>query len=99
MPAEGQLLLGLRWRYRLSQREIAEMMKVHEGTISRQISALRDDALVCVGQELERGGWTGEDLQGFVLSEMASVLLDEPKLSAAALGRLMKTRKLTARRT
>ncbi len=101
LDAEGLLLLGLRWRYRLSQREIAELMKVHEGTISRQVSALRDEAQAAIGQDLERGGWMGDGLEGFIRTEMAGVLLDEPKLSADALARLMKDRtgaaKLAAR--
>ena len=36
------VLLGLRWRYQLSQREAAQLLKVHEGTLSRQIDKLRD---------------------------------------------------------
>ncbi|MGL4422510.1 MAG: RNA polymerase sigma factor, partial [Gemmataceae bacterium] len=39
------ILLGLRWRYRLSQREVAHILGVHEGTISRQNDRLRDRAL------------------------------------------------------
>lgn len=92
---EERLLLGLRWRFRLSQRDIAELMGVHEGTTSRQISALRDKALRTIASDLERAGWTGEDLEGIILREMASVLLDEPRLSAEAMARLLKARKLT----
>ena len=36
------LILGLRLRYRMSQREVANLLGVHEGTISRQTSHLRD---------------------------------------------------------
>ena len=90
VDAQELLLLGLRWRFRLSQREIAEMMKVHEGTISRQISALRDQALASIGRDLERCGWTGDDLEPFILREMGNVLLDEPRLGADALSRLLK---------
>src|SRR5581483_5128945 len=40
---EGELLLlGLRVRYRLSQREVAQLLQVHEGTISRRNDQLRD---------------------------------------------------------
>lgn len=92
IDAEAQLLLGLRWRFRLSQREIAHMMKVHEGTISRQVAALRDEALQAIGQDLERAGWTGDDLEEFILREMGHVLLDEPKLSLESLNRLLKKR-------
>jgi len=36
-----RLILGLRWRYRMSQREVAHLLGVHEGTISRQTDKLR----------------------------------------------------------
>src|SRR5262249_40460947 len=36
------LILGLRVRYRMSQRDVAGLLGVHEGTISRQTSHLRD---------------------------------------------------------
>ena len=39
------LLLGLRLRYRLSQRETAQMLRVHEGTMSRRTDQLRDRCL------------------------------------------------------
>lgn len=97
LDSDQQLLLGLRWRFRLSQREIAEMMRVHEGTVSRQVAALRDDALHSIAKDLERGGWSGDDLEPYILSEMAGVLLDEPKLSLEELGRLLKARKLALR--
>jgi hypothetical protein len=37
-------------------------------------------------------GWTGEDLSGFVLNEMGSVLLDDPRLSADRLASLLGRR-------
>src|SRR5438045_4078767 len=50
---EGDLLiLGLRLRYRLSQREVARLLGVHEGNISRQTSKLRDRCLDHVGRRL-----------------------------------------------
>jgi RNA polymerase sigma factor (sigma-70 family) len=86
------LLLGLRWRYRLSQREVANLLGVHEGTISRQTDKLRDRALDVIGQRLVADGWTGDDLEGFVLTEMGSLLVDEPRLSADQLTALLKKR-------
>jgi RNA polymerase sigma factor (sigma-70 family) len=86
------LLLGLRWRYRLSQREVAQLLGVHEGTISRQTDKLRDHALQMIGEKLVSEGWSGDDLQGFVLTEMGSLLVDEPRLSADQLTALLKKR-------
>src|SRR5262249_55239407 len=51
--SEGELLiLGLRMRYRLSQREVAQLLGVHEGTISRQTTQLRDRCLEAIGNQL-----------------------------------------------
>lgn len=86
------LLLGLRLRYRLSQREVASLLGVHEGNVSRQTTALRDRCLEQIGEVLREQGWTGDDLSGFVLKEMDSVLLDEPRLSADRLAGLLATR-------
>lgn len=90
------LLLGLRWRYRLSQREVAQLFGVHEGTISRQTDKLRDHALEQIGQKLIREGWPGEDLQGYVLTEMGALLMDEPRLGADQLTALLKKRGISS---
>ena len=91
--SEGELLiLGLRLRYRLSQREVAALLGVHEGTISRQTTQLRDRCLDEIGRRLLAEGWTGDDLSSFVLSEMGSLLMDEPRLSADQLARLLAAR-------
>lgn len=89
------LLLGLRLRYRLSQREVAGLLGVHEGTISRQTAQLRDRCLDSIGQRLVAEGWTGDNLADFVLNEMGSVLLDEPRLSADQLATLLHARGVT----
>jgi hypothetical protein len=86
------LILGLRLRYRLSQRQVAGLLGVHEGTISRQTTALRQRFLEVVGQQLKAEGWPGDDLEAFVLNEMGGLLLDEPRLSADNLARLLKAR-------
>ncbi len=86
------LILGLRLRYRLSQREVASVLGVHEGTISRQTTHLRDRCLEFVSQRLTEQGWTGEDLSAFVLSEMGSLLMDEPRLSADQLAAMLAAR-------
>jgi len=91
--SEGDLLiLGLRLRYRLSQREVARLLGVHEGNISRQTTKLRDRCLEHVGQRMVELGWTGDDLSGFVLKEMDSLLMDEPRLSADRLAALLAKR-------
>jgi RNA polymerase sigma factor (sigma-70 family) len=86
------LILGLRLRYRMSQREVAGLLGVHEGTISRQTAQLRDRCLEHIGRRLVAEGWTGDDLSQFVLNEMGSLLLDEPRLSADHLAGLLAAR-------
>jgi hypothetical protein len=86
------LLLGLRWRYRLSQRDISHLFDVHEGTISRQTDRLRDRCLDAIGKKLTIDGWTGDDLQGFVLTELGSLLVDEPRLAADQLTAMLARR-------
>lgn len=83
------LILGLRLRYRLSQREVAGLLGVHEGTVSRQTDKLRDRCLEYIQTTLAAQGWTGDDLEGLVLTEMAGVLLDEPRLAADRLAQLL----------
>jgi hypothetical protein len=91
---EGQLLIGLRWRYRLSQREAAKLLGMHEGTLSRHTAALRDRYLLYVEERLTQQGWTGSDLGDLVLAEMEGVLLDEPLLAISSLARLIARRGL-----
>jgi RNA polymerase sigma factor (sigma-70 family) len=86
------LLLGLRLRYRLSQRQVAGLLGIHEGNVSRQTSRLRDLCLDQIGKKLVDLGWTGDDLSGLVLKEMDSLLLDEPRLGADRLAALLAAR-------
>ncbi len=86
------LILGLRLRYRLSQREVATLLGIHEGNISRQTNKLRDRCLTHIGDQLVSQGWTGEDLTEYVLKEMDSLLLDEPRLAADRLAGLFARR-------
>jgi RNA polymerase sigma factor (sigma-70 family) len=91
--ADGELLiLGLRWRYKMSQREVANLLGVHEGTVSRQTDKLREKALDAIGQKLVADGWTGDDLEQFVLTELGALLTDEPRLGADQLARLLAAR-------
>lgn len=84
------VLLGLRWRYQLSQREVAQLMHVHEGTLSRQMDKLRDRCVTEIQTQLEAQGWAEDDIQGYILSEMASILVDDSRLSISSLGRKLK---------
>ena len=86
------LILGLRLRYRLSQRDVAQLLGLHEGTISRQTTQLRDRLLDAIGQRLVEQGWTGHDLSGYVLNEMGGLLMDDPRLSADRLAALLAAR-------
>ena len=87
------LILGLRLRYRLSQREVAALLGIHEGNVSRQTGRLRDHCLERIGRHLRQQGWTGDDLDGFLFKEMDNLLLDEPRLSADRLAALLAARK------
>ncbi|HTK74430.1 MAG TPA: sigma-70 family RNA polymerase sigma factor [Gemmataceae bacterium] len=91
--ADGELLiLGLRLRYRMSQREVAQLLGVHEGTISRQTDKLRDRCLEQISRRLVAQGWTGDDLTEYILTEMGPLLLDEPRLGADRLASLLAAR-------
>jgi hypothetical protein len=83
------LLLGLRLRFHLSQREVAHLLKVHEGTISRRADQLSERCLEFLGQRLAEAGWTGENLFEFVRTEMAGLLLDHPALSVDHLAEIL----------
>lgn len=86
---EERLLLGLRWRYRMSQREAARLFGLNEGTLTRRTDKLRDRALEQIGERLVAEGWTGDDLEGFILTELGALLTDDPRLSADNLGRIL----------
>lgn len=86
---DDRILLGLRWRYKLSQRDAAAIVGVHEGTLTRRTDKLREKALESIGTRLINEGWTGSDLEHLILNELGSVLTDDPRLSAAALGKLL----------
>jgi RNA polymerase sigma factor (sigma-70 family) len=85
-----RVLLGLRWRYKLNQRDVAGLLDVHEGTISRQTDKLRDRALDFIGRQLTDAGWIGDDLESYILTELGSLLTDDPRLGAEHLGRLLQ---------
>jgi len=86
------LILGLRLRYRMNQRQVSTILGVHEGNVTRQTQKMRDRCLDEIGHRLVDLGWTGDDLSGFILREMDSLLLDEPRLSADHLAVLLAAR-------
>jgi RNA polymerase sigma factor (sigma-70 family) len=92
LPDSERLILGLRWRYKMSQRDVAALLGVHEGTISRQTDKLRDRALEAIGRQMIEQGWAGEDFEDLILTEMGGLLVDDPRLSADQLGRLLAAR-------
>jgi RNA polymerase sigma factor (sigma-70 family) len=83
------LMLGLRLRFHLSQREVAQLLKVHEGTISRRADQLSQRCLEFLSARLTDAGWTGENVFDFVRTEMASLLLDHPSLSVDHLAQVL----------
>src|SRR5438105_5238721 len=86
------LILGLRLRYRMTQRDVAHLRGVHEGTISRQTDKLRDRCLDQIRDRLLTQGWTGDDLTDLIVTEMGPLLLDEPRLAADRLAALLAAR-------
>jgi len=86
------LLLGLRIRYRMSQREVARILGIHEGNVSRQTGRLRDQFLARIRAQMQSEGWTDDDLDGLILTEMESLLLEEPRLSGDRLARILAAR-------
>ena len=86
------LLLGLRLRYRLSQREVAKVVGIHEGNVTRRMDALSKKCHDQIEKHLRELGWTGDDLQGFIQAEMASLLLDDPRLAAGRLAAMLAAR-------
>lgn len=92
LTEQETLILGLRLRYHLSQREVAHLLGVHEGTISRQTTALRDRCLEAISRRLTADGWAGDNLLELILKEMGGLLLDEPRLSADCLAALLAAR-------
>ena len=76
----------------MSQREAAKLFGLNEGTLTRRTDKLRDRALEQIGQRLVADGWSGDDLDGFVRTELGAILTDDPRLSADHLGRLLAAR-------
>ena len=86
------LILGLRLRYRLSQREVATLLGIHEGNIGRKTDKLSKSCRERVGEHLQKLGWTGDDVGAYVMKEMDSLLLDEPRFSVDRLAALLAAR-------
>jgi RNA polymerase sigma factor (sigma-70 family) len=88
------IILGLRLRYRMSQRDVAKVLGINEGNVSKRTTKLSKALLEFAGERLRQLGWTGEDdeLDRFVLTEMESLILDEPRLSADRLAALLAAR-------
>jgi hypothetical protein len=53
---------------------------------------LRDRSLDYISRQLQEQGWTGDDLFDYVRTEMSSLLLDDPRLSADHLAHLLAQR-------
>ncbi|MBX9679500.1 MAG: sigma-70 family RNA polymerase sigma factor [Gemmataceae bacterium] len=92
LTEDEALLLGLRLRHRLSQREVATLLQVHEGTMSRRTDQLRERCLEHLQKRLLEAGWVGDDLFELVRGEMLHLLLDDPRLSADNLARILSSR-------
>lgn len=89
---EELLLLGLRLRYNLSQREVARLMGVHEGNITRKMDALSRRCHEVVGRTLGEMGWTGDDLFGLMAKEMPELLRQDHRLGVDSLAALLSAR-------
>ncbi|VTS06396.1 sigma-70 family RNA polymerase sigma factor [Tuwongella immobilis] len=89
LEGRNLLVIGLLWVHQLNQRSVAQLLGVHEGTVTRIRQALKTEADEAIIPVLERNGWTGDDLTPFWGSEMASVLNRDPRLSAQAIRKLL----------
>ncbi|MGF1580660.1 MAG: sigma-70 family RNA polymerase sigma factor [Gemmataceae bacterium] len=83
------LILGLRLRYNLSQRDVAGILEIHEGTISRRTDALSEQWKETVSKKMIERGWTGDNLSDYVRTEMRNLLLDDPRLSIDNLAQIL----------
>lgn len=86
------LLLGLRLRYRLSQREAAKVLGIHEGNVTRRMDALSLKAHKQIERTLVELGWTGDDLHRLIQTEMLPLLLDEPRMGVDRLAAMLAAR-------
>jgi DNA-directed RNA polymerase specialized sigma24 family protein len=86
------LLLGLRLRYNLSQREVARLFGIHEGNVTRRLDKLSDKAIRTFRAALEQEGWTGDDLSSLIRTEMRWLIFDDPRFSAEHLATLLARR-------
>jgi RNA polymerase sigma factor (sigma-70 family) len=86
------LLLGLRLRYNLNQREVARLFGIHEGNVTRRFDKLSDKALRTIRSALEKEGWTGDDLTSLIRTEMRWLIFDDPRFSAEHLATLLADR-------
>ncbi len=86
---QEKLLLGLRIRYRLTQREAASFLGIHESNVSRLTDKIRQNFIHIIEPRLLNAGWSGEDMLAFVNTEMETLILDEPRLSSENLAVLL----------
>ena len=83
------LMLGLRLRYRLSQREVAAVLGKHEGNLSRQTDHLRQQwrsASASVSWPRVGPATTCPNMSA---PKCPAVLLDDPRLSVDHLAHLL----------
>lgn len=98
---QHMLLIGLRWRYKESQREVAKVLNIHEGNVTRRMTSLSEDFQSRVAGRLRELGWEGEenDLHNYIHKEMQSLLLDEPRLALDQLAALLAGARLRKKTT
>ena len=83
------LILGLRLRYQMNQREVAALLGMHEGTLSRHTDKLSEQWKTSINEKMLREGWTGDDLSEYIRTEMRNLLLDDPRLGVDHLAHLL----------
>ncbi|RLS21940.1 MAG: sigma-70 family RNA polymerase sigma factor, partial [Planctomycetota bacterium] len=93
---QEKLLLGLRVRYRLTQREAASFLGIHESNVSRLTDKIRQNFVQMIEPKLLNAGWSGEDMIAFVNTEMETLILDDPRLSSESLAVLLAKKGLQA---
>ena len=88
------LLLGLRIRYKLTQRETASFLGIHESNVSRLTDKVREKFHHWIEPRLREVGWNGDNLASFVQTEMESLVIDSPRLSSNQLAVLISKKGL-----
>jgi len=89
------LILGLVWNWRMTQREVANVIQRNEGNVSRALNDIHESWRTYIAANLDGGAAAASDSWNLVLTEMGDVLATHPRLSGDGIGRILAARGLT----